>query len=128
MKIFATLLVVAVLAGCAADTSQVRPTYISSAEYDDYTCERLRGEATRITRQVHEVGARVDKTAATDDAQTAVGMILFWPALFFLEGEDTADTHRYAELKGRMNAIEETSIRKNCGIRFEPLPEGKMHE
>lgn len=115
------------LAGCAADTSQIRAAYVSAFQYDDYSCERLKGEAARITRKITETGARVDKTAADDDAQTAVGVI-FWPALFFLEGEETADTQEYAELKGHMNAIEEASIRKECGIEFRPLPEGQMHK
>lgn len=124
-----TALVLALaLAGCAADTSQIRPAYVSTYEYDQYSCERLRGEAARTTRKLHETGARVDKTAADDDAQTAVGLVLFWPTLFFLEGEETVDTAAYAELKGHMNAIEDASIHKNCGIEFKPLPEGRMHE
>ena len=69
-------------------------------------------------RQVKEVGTRVNDTAERDGVQASVGIILFWPTLFFLEGKDTADTHKYAELKGHINAIEETSIRKNCRIRF----------
>ena len=116
------------LAGCAADTSQIRAAHVSALQYDGYTCEQLKGEAARITRKISETGARVDKTAADDDAQTAIGLVIFWPALFFLEGEETSDTQEYAALKGHMNAIEETSIRKECGIEFKALPEGRMHK
>ena len=118
----------AYLAGCAADTSQIRAIHVSALQYDDHTCEQLRGEAARITRKAVEVGRRVDKEAADDDAQTGVGLVLFWPALFFLEGEETANTSEYAELKGHRNAIEEASIRKECGIEFKPLLEGQMHK
>lgn len=118
MKMPITLLAVAILAGCAADTSQIRASYVSSYEYENYTCDQLRDEAERITRIAREVGARVDDTAKTDKAQMAIGMVLFWPALFFLEGEETADTQEYAELKGRMNAIEEASSHKDCKILF----------
>ena len=121
MRTLATLLTVAVLSGCAADTNQIRASYVSSYEYESYTCERLRGEAERVTRLAQEVGARVDDAAETDDVQMAAGMILFWPALFFLEGEETADTQEYAELKGRMTAIEEASLRKDCKILFRSL-------
>ena len=110
------------LASCAQDTSQIRPAYVSPLEYKDYDCDMLQAEAIRVTRQASELGARVNDTAETDDAQMAVGMILFWPALFFLEGEETADTHQYAELKGRITAIEEASIRKKCGIEFRSIP------
>ena len=116
----------AVLAGCAADTSQIRATHVSAFQYDGHTCEQLRGEAARITRKATEVGRRVDKEAADDDAQAGIAVI-FWPSLFFLEGEETANTREYADLKGHMNAIEEASIRKECGIEFKPLPEGQMH-
>ena len=130
MRISVPILAGAVLlSGCAADTSQIRASHVSALQYDGHTCEQLKAEAARITRKVIETGARVDKTAADDDAQTAVGLVIFWPALFFLEGEDTADTHEYAELKGHMNAIEEASIRKACGIEFKALPsEGQMHK
>ena len=110
------------LAGCAQDTRQVRAAYVSPLEYKDHDCDMLQAEAVRITRQAWELGARVNETAETDDTQMAVGMILFWPALFFLEGEETADTHQYAELKGRISAIEEASIRKKCGIEFRSIP------
>ena len=91
----------AALAGCAADTSQIQPEYVSPAEYEDYDCDQIAGEAKRVSRKAREIGKRVDKTAADDDAQTAVGLILLWPTLFFLEGSETPDTQAYAELKGR---------------------------
>ena len=98
------------LAGCAADTSQIKAEYASPVKYENYSCKQLEGEAARLTRKVTEVGARVDQTAADDDAQTGVGLILFWPALFFLEGEDTADTREFARLRGEMDAVEEVTI------------------
>ena len=122
MKKLCCLLLGITLAGCAADTNQIRATYVSPRDYDDCTCDQLKDEAIRVTRQAREVGARVNETAETDDTQMAVGLILFWPTLFFLEGEDTLDTQEYAELKGRSSAIEEASIRKQCGIEFRSLP------
>ena len=45
-------------------------------------------------------------------------MILFWPILFANEG-DGQTAAELAQLKGQKKAIEEASIKKNCGIRFE---------
>ena len=42
---------------------------------------------------------------------------VFWPALFFVKGDD-AKTAELARLKGETEAIEQASIRKNCGIQF----------
>jgi hypothetical protein len=63
-----------------------------------------------------------DKKANNDKVAIGVGLILFWPALFFLHGnaETTADV---ARLKGQMDALEQASIRKKCGIVFQNAPE-----
>ena len=45
-----------------------------------------------------------------------VGLILFWPALFFLEGGDGPEAQEYARLKGEREAIERSSIKKKCTL------------
>jgi len=47
-----------------------------------------------------------------------VGLVLFWPSLFFIRG-DRETRAELARLKGELDAIEQMSIRKNCGIKFE---------
>ena len=47
-----------------------------------------------------------------------VCLIVFWPAMLLTKGNDE-NTAELARLKGQMNAIEEASIKKRCGIRFE---------
>ena len=119
-------LLVAHLAGCATDTTQIQASYVSPYEYDDYTCTRLRAEAARITRKAKETGARIDATAAEDAVRAFVGLLL--PTSWLLiEGNDPADTRRYAELKGQTNTIEEASIRNGCDIEFTTLAEGNLH-
>ena len=48
---------------------------------------------------------------------TTVGVVLFWPALFALEGNG-ATANELANLKGQMNAIEQAAKKKNCAISF----------
>jgi hypothetical protein len=43
-----------------------------------------------------------------------VGLVLFWPALFFLEGGDGALQSEYALLKGKYEAATTQHSRKNC--------------
>lgn len=118
VRTIAIAAIIGMLAGCAADTAQIRPSDVSPLEYRAYSCSDIEAEAHRISRKAKELGERVNKTAADDDAQMAVGLILFWPALFFLEGEDTADTRLYAELAGKYDALEQASITKKCGLKF----------
>ena len=46
------------------------------------------------------------------------GLILFWPALFFIKGDGTTAAE-VARLKGVMEAVEQASIHKKCGIQFQ---------
>ncbi len=48
-----------------------------------------------------------------------IGLILFWPALFFLEGGDGAEAMEYARIKGEREAIEKRSIEQKCAIEFQ---------
>jgi hypothetical protein len=48
-----------------------------------------------------------------DAAQVGVGLILFWPALFLVEGGDGAEAQEHSRLKGEKEAIERVSIQKN---------------
>jgi hypothetical protein len=50
-----------------------------------------------------------------------VGLVVFWPALLMTKGNDE-NTAELARLKGQMAAIEEASIKKRCGIRFQHAP------
>lgn len=79
-----------------------------------------------VSRRVSELGGQVNKTASDDSAQMGVGLILFWPTLFFLDG-DTPQATEYERLKGEFDAIEKAAVRKDCGFRIERtvIPEPK---
>ena len=93
---------------------------MSTLQYKDYDCDQLSAEAARVSRRVSELHGSLKKTADNDAAQMGVGLILFWPTLFFLEGGDGAQAQEYARLKGERDAIEQTSVQKKCGIQFAP--------
>lgn len=61
-----------------------------------------------------------DQQAGQDTAAMAVGLIVFWPAMFFARG-DGAKAAEVARLKGEMKAIEDASKAKGCGIQFAPI-------
>jgi hypothetical protein len=44
--------------------------------------------------------------------------VIFWPAALFVGG-DNAKTAELANLKGQMQALEQASIQKKCGIAFQ---------
>jgi hypothetical protein len=59
-----------------------------------------------------------DQKANNDAVATGVGVVLFWPALFFIKG-DAASAQEIAQLKGDMDAIEQANIQKKCGLQFQ---------
>src|SRR5579871_5718648 len=95
--------VAAMLASCATAPDKVSATYVSPLEYSSYDCDQLRGELTRVAAHVREVSG-VQRNAANRDAVAmGVGLVVFWPALFFLMGGNKKD--ELARLKGEYDAL-----------------------
>lgn len=115
---------VSLLSACADHSASIPAQYISPLQYEGYTCKQLSAEMQSVSARVSEVGAQNDKVAGNDDVAMGVGLILFWPALFFLD-RNSAQAAEYGRLKGEFDAMEKASIRKNCGLHIERprLPE-----
>jgi hypothetical protein len=105
------------LAGCASRADDVRASYVSPIQYESYSCGQLREEAARVSARAAEATGTQNSKATGDAVATGVAVVLFWPAAFFIKG-DGASAAELADLKGRMDAIEEENIRKKCGIEF----------
>lgn len=86
--------------------------------YENYTCEQLVFEAQNVSSRAAQAAGVQNKARTNDAVVTTVGLVVFWPALFFLDG-DGAQAAELARLKGQMDAVEQASIRKNCGIQFQ---------
>jgi hypothetical protein len=109
------------LAGCASKASDVTPSYISPMQYDAYNCNQLAEEAQRVSARASATAGAQDSQATKDVVATTVGVIVFWPALFFIGG-DKQNAAELGRLRGEMEAIEQASIRKKCGIQFRTGP------
>jgi hypothetical protein len=55
--------------------------------------------------------------ATRDAVVTTVGLVVFWPTLFLVGGNDQ-QTAELGRLRGELEALEQASIRKKCGIQF----------
>ena len=114
-RLIAFLAGAVIVSGCATDPNEIQAAYISDHQYRDYDCNQLAAETARVQRGVDALRASLKKTADDDSAQMAVGLILFWPALLFLEGGDGPQAQEYAQLRGQAEAIERVSIKRACG-------------
>jgi hypothetical protein len=113
------------LAGCATNPNQISAAYVSPVLYQNLSCPQLAQEAQRVSSAAAAASGAQTSQASKDAVMTTVGVVLFWPALFFIGGDknNAADVSR---LKGEMQAIEQANISKGCGIQFQaPAPAKK---
>lgn len=103
--------------GCATKSANISPTYVSPLSYQSYTCEQLAQEAQRVSSRAAIASGQQDKARGGDAVATTVGVVVFWPALFLIDG-DGPKAAEVARLKGEMEAIEQAAIQKNCQIKF----------
>ena len=106
------------LTGCATNPNDIAPSYVSPVLYNNLTCEQLAGEAARVSSAAATASGAQKNQAGKDAAMVGIGLVLFWPSLFFIGG-DKQSAAEVARLKGEMNAIEAANLQKQCGITFQ---------
>ncbi len=108
---------VLLMSACAPQSSKIQPSYVSPLQYEDFSCKQIKAEIGRVGRKMSEANGIQDKKASNDTVAMTAGMILFWPALFFIDSSD--NRVEVARLKGEFDALEQTAIHKNCAIAKE---------
>lgn len=116
-KTTSAMLALMMLAGCATPPDKISASYVSPMEYADYSCTQIRSELRRVQRRVTQVTGAQKKQADNDAVAMGVGLVLFWPALFFLAGDDQQE--ELARLKGEYEALQQASIQKDCEVALE---------
>lgn len=112
----ATLALIMGFSGCASKPGELQTAYVSPAKYKNFDCDQIALESDELTRRLTQLYTQLDTKATRDQWQMGVGLVLFWPALFALEGGDGQDAAEYSGLKGEMEAVRTASIQKKCDI------------
>ena len=120
-----TLAVGTMLSGCATSPNLIPGAYVSPSEYQDYDCARVAVETQSMLPRVTDLytSTSLGEKAANDNAQMAVGLLVFWPMLFVLEGGDGPDAAEFARLKGQYEALQGRAVALDCADRSPPLQE-----
>ena len=116
MRLVAILLSVSLATGCATASKNISSSYVSPMQYNNYTCEQLSQEASTIQARVSEVGGAVDSKAHADKWITGAGIVLFWPALFFV-GNNKDKEAEFSRLKGEYEAVQKAAVQKQCFVK-----------
>lgn len=94
-----------------------RRAYVSPIKYQNYDCDQLAVEMDYVGQRTTKLYQRLKDEREADNWQMGVGLVLFWPALFWLEGGDGPEAAEYAQLKGEYEALRDMSVSKKCGIQ-----------
>lgn len=112
---------VATLSGCASSSDKIGSQYVSPIQYASLSCAQLGEEAQRVSSRVAHLSGVQDRKATNDAIATGVAIVVFWPAAFLVGGNDQ-NTAELSRLKGEFDALEQASIRKNCGLQSRQQP------
>lgn len=104
------------LSACASSPDDLDSAYVSPLKYRGYDCDQVGMEMDYVGQRTGQLYHRLKNKREKDNVQMGVGLILFWPSLFFLEGGDGPDAAEYSQLKGEYEALRKTSVEKKCSI------------
>jgi hypothetical protein len=115
-RLIFTSIIGASLSACASQPENIGATNVSQLQYENYTCDMLAQEAANVERQASSLYLVLNDKADRDAAQLGIGLVAFWPVLFFLEGGDGSEAQEFARLKGELDAIEKSAVQQDCRI------------
>ena len=101
--------------GCASSPDSISARYVSPNMYQNWSCDQLVDEKTRLTSDVQRVSGLQRENANADVAMMTVGLIIFWPALIGLAAtKDRKD--ELGRLKGEYDAVDLSIRSRQCTI------------
>ena len=97
----------------AQKATEVQSVRIPVAPYLKLSCKELATEQSTLIRDAEAAGAQVDSTHDSDQAAVIVSWILFWPAAFFIEGNQE-EASKLASIKGQLESVTEAQKINDC--------------
>ena len=110
--IAATLAITLTLAGCATAPDQIPAAYVSPTQFSGQTCAQLNTAAQHLNARLMTATGQQAQSASNDAAMTAVALVLFWPAAFWIGGNDQAPA--IAQMRGEAEAIQSAATSRGC--------------
>lgn len=114
-----SLISIVFLAGCNATHPDAIMPQQENNKYLSYSCSNLEQEAIKISSQTIALKSQLKDDADFDGAMFAVGMLVAWPVLFAIQGDDKDTTKLYSKIKGELLNIQEADILNECNIIFD---------
>lgn len=108
-----TLALLSVLSACATAPEKIQASFVPTTQYAGLNCQQLNRDAVRVNNELTVASGQQKQAASNDAAMTAVSLILFWPAAFFIGGD--GDAPNISRLKGEASALSAAGKSRGCG-------------
>ena len=109
------------LSSCATQPKSILPTYVDPLQYEQYDCSQIGSEMESVTRELNKVYGTVKRAAARDEWMMLGAAAVAWPFLIVPAViSDSEVTVQFAQLQGKLEALEQASILKECDKRMLP--------
>jgi len=103
------------MGGCATKGGDVSAAYVPASIYSNLGCHEIAQELMDVGLKASELSGQLDNAAGKDAGLVAVGVILFWPALFFVGGDKNKEA-QLAQLKGQRDSLLKAAKSKGCNL------------
>jgi uncharacterized protein YceK len=113
-KIVYLVLLVVFISGCATAPGKIKASYVSPVTYYSWSCQQIEAEMARVSAKVSDLSGAQQSERNKDAVALTAGLVIFWPALFFMMGDD--QKQEIARLKGEYEALEKAAIHNECGF------------
>lgn len=101
------------VSGCATHPRDVSPYAHSPAQYENAKCTQIMADQERLQMRAENLYEDLRQEAMNDRWQLAVGVV-FWPTLILLDGGEDIRLREYADLSGRLTALQTAGEKKGC--------------
>lgn len=103
------------MGGCATKGGDISAAYVPASIYSNLGCPEIAQELMDVGLKASELSGQLDSAAGKDAGLVAVGVILFWPALFFVGGDKNKEA-QLAQLKGQRDSLLKAAKAKGCNL------------
>ena len=114
----ALLSVSVMLSACATHPNKISAAYVSPVKYQTYDCQQVGLEQSNIEQRTNVLYHRLKGRNNSDKWMMGIGLVVAWPALLFMKGNNGAENTEYAQLKGEYEALRQASVQKKCQLNF----------
>jgi hypothetical protein len=100
------------VSACATHPDKISAAYVSPMRFANMSCGQLFEEMREIENKIERLTGQQLKKNKQDKWATGVGVVLFWPSLFWLVSDDVKAELQQA--KGEYEAVQTAGSRNRC--------------